>query len=159
MQDYSIAKSPIPIVNQVLMTILAGEFVFVLSIFLITFIRNTLQIDATLAILFWVIFLIKTFLVLLYVGKLLINWLRKSYVVYNNHLVIVSNGGGNSTAQSSPNLKFVRGAQVEQSRMARRFDFGDIEIKFEQSVQPEPMIIRDVLRPREVAAQLASIKR
>ncbi len=159
MNDYSIVRNPIPIINQVLLTMLAGNAVFALSIVLLGIIRRSLEIDATFAVTGWIFFLLQAFLVSFYVGKLLSVWLRTSYVVLSNRLVISTGKGFSSDVKSSPDLKMIRGVEVNQNRTGRRYNYGDVIVKFDVSHSPKPVVLKDVSNPKNVAAQLSSVKK
>lgn len=159
MNDYSISRSPIPIVARVLSMILVGELAFAASIVLIALIRDTLSIDATLAGLAWLLFTLKTSVIVYYVGRLLIDWLRVNYFVISDTLIIARTKAGNTETISSPKLTNVYGANVYKSRLGRFYNYGNITVEFPKSDREKPVVLRDVVNPERIAANISQIRR
>ncbi len=152
MKDYSIPRSSIPLIKIVLMTIFMGDFTLAVSFLLIIFIRETLQLDTTYALLYWLIFILKTTLVLVYVGSTMKKWLEQTYMVMNNKLIIYTKSATSTTTSS--NLKDIQSVRVIQDSLGKKFDYGDITIELSKAAYKEQVELIGVSNPKTVARSL-----
>lgn len=151
-QDFSITRAPYPLISRALYIAVSTDAIYVLTLFLILGIRNTLGVDATLAGLALLLFFIKTALMVYGLFMVLSGWLKTSYFVMGGQLVIYSR----SVSKQSEvyNLSEIRSIKLRSNRPGKKFNYGNIEIKFAQGGTSDTIILTDVSHPNQVVTQL-----
>ena len=157
MQDFTIPKSPYPIIYSILGIIVGGEAVFALMVFMLTLLRSSLNVDSTFLGLFWLLFFIKAAFIVGGVAKTMFAWIKKSYMVVNNQLITYT--AGTVSVTNSDDLADVRSIKVVQSSLGKKSQFGNIELHFSQASYSEVVTLEGVANPKEIAKLMRSVKK
>jgi hypothetical protein len=158
-KDFSLVKSPTAITVRIVSVILVSEITFALAIFLVISLRDALEVDASFALLFWVVFILKAGIVSLTVYKDLFSWSGKQYYTNGKSLVVLNSPGIGGASSEIHDLSHLSKISTNQSTFQKKSNFGTISLLFSKTSYKENLVISDISNPVQVARKLEQLSK
>ena len=158
-KDFSLVKSPTAITVRVVSVILVAEITFAFAVFMMIALRDALEVDASFALFFWLLFILKAGIVSLSVYKDLFTWSGKQYYTNGKSLVVLNSPGIGGASTEIHDLSHMTKISTRQSGFQKKSNFGTINILFTKTSYKENLVLNDIINPVQVARKLEDLSK